>query len=59
MTGNEINQHMLLTTDADRNTEHPDINEKQARRFFRPNERMMQYLAKENLCDQNGEYQQE
>ena len=59
MTGNEINQHMLLTADADRNTEHPDINEKQARCFLRPNERVMQYLAKENLRDQNDEYQQE
>ena len=59
MTGNEINQHMLLTADADRNTEHPDINEKQASCFFRPNERVMQYLAKENLRDQNDEYQQE
>ena len=56
MTGNEINQHMLLTADADRNTEHPDINEKQASCFFRPNERVMQYLAKENLRDQNDEY---
>ena len=59
MAGNKINQHVLLVADADRNPQHPDINEKQARRFFRPNERMMQYLAKENLCDQNGEYQQE